>query len=177
MLWDWKIVFGCANFLIFFDFSRKLIVTSCFVVVAIINGQLLAQDTDSESTIAPITTTTTTESPQKIEDKKAGVFYAKLNGTLRNQHGLFPRRFDCIMEELRAARVFDTVNKSNYEFKLIEGEFEIIFIDKEAISKELEPSIDSAAFSCTIVGYCAVILIVTVMLVVVSCVSCLSRKK
>lgn len=177
MLWDRKIVFSLCKLLIFFHFSRKLIVISCFVVVAVINGQLLAQDTDSESAIAPTTTTSTTESPQKIEAKKAEVFYAKLNETLSNQHSLFPRRVDCIMHELRTANVFDTVNQSNYEFKSVDGEFEVTFINKEAISKELEPSIDSAAFSCTIVGYCAIILIVTVMLVVVSCVSCLSRKK
>lgn len=150
---------------------------SCFVIVVLISGQLSAQDTDTESSESLTTTTSaaaTTESVKDVEAKRAKAFYGKLNETLSNQHSLYLKRVDCIIQNLENEKVFDKVNASNYE---ISDNYDVTFTNKEAIFNELEASIDSAAFSCTIVGYCAIILIVTVMLIVVSCVSCLSRKK
>jgi predicted RND superfamily exporter protein len=154
-------------------------VISCFVLVALINGQLSAQDTDSESieTTTPLVITTKTLSPEEIYAKKTEAFYGKLYETLKTQHSLFIQRVDCIISKLKDEKTYESVDPSNYEFTKNGDEYSITFINKEAIFKELETSINSSAFSCTIVGYCAIILVVFIMIFLVSCVSCLSKKK
>lgn len=113
-----------------------------------------------------------------IEDiKKKEAFYHKINETIRYQLQLYSKRSDCILNELKRNDAFGQVNESNFSFIPIEGGYNVTFISEESLMKDLQPLLDSANFSCTIVGFCAIILIVSVMLIVVTCVSCLSKKK
>jgi hypothetical protein len=143
--------------------------------MVLINDQLSAQDTDLKLSETTTFATTTTESPEQIETEKAKAFYGKLHEILKIQNSLFIQRVDCMIRKLKDENTFNKVNSSNYQFTKAENGYIVTF--KEAGFSEIQASIDSAAFSCTIVGLCAIVLIVFVMTVLVFCVKCLSKKK
>lgn len=111
------------------------------------------------------------------DSKKKEAFYQKINESIRYQLQLYSKRSDCIINELKRNDIFGKVNESNYNFIPIKSGYNASFIITEAMSSELEAVIESASFSCTIVGYCAMVLLISVMLIVVICLSCLSMKK
>lgn len=134
----------------------------CFVFVVLLAGNLFVQGSDDA---------------QKDKAKKSEAFYQKINETIRTELKLYTKRVDCIVNELKLSEAIRLVNDSHYHIVAVDGDYSIEFINKDIFLLELKPSIESANFSCTIVGYCAIVLIITVMVIVVTCVSCLSKKK
>lgn len=123
-----------------------------------ITGQILAQSANEDAT-------------------KREIFYREINETLRHQLQFYSKRCDCIVKKLKSNDVYGKVNTSHYSFYPVDGGYNVTFISKELLLTELEPFFDDANFSCTIVGFCSIILIVSVMFLVLFCVSCLSKKK
>lgn len=114
---------------------------------------------------------------QDDENNRAEAFYQKINETITPQLNLYSKRVDCIINNLKNEKVIEIVNESNYRITPTEGGFNMTIVNKDLLLMELKSSIEHANFSCTIIGYCAIVLIVSVMLVIVSCVSCLSKRK
>lgn len=123
------------------------------------SDQILAQTLDAEA------------------NNKADAFYQKINESITPQLKLYSKRVDCIINQLRDENVMEKINESNYRIDATQGGYNVSLINKDIFLIELKPSIDSANFSCTIIGYCAIVIITSVMLIIVACVSCLSKRK
>lgn len=122
-----------------------------------------------------LTIYTTNSSNQSDND-----FYQTLNESLRNsdRFRMYSKRVDCIIKDLKSEKSITAVNKSLYEFKQQAGkkEFKVIFINESAVMSQLDAHLDRANFSCTIIGYAAIIFICTILIIVLSCVACISKK-
>lgn len=140
----------------------------CVAIVALISGQLLAEETDLTPSTPGVNSTNTLPA---VKEKEAKDFYNKLNSTLMKKNPLHPKRIECIVTKLQQGEAFEKSGKSSLiNFLLADS-------DDDFSSLELEELINRASFSCTVIGYCAIALIVLVMVIVVSCVSFLSKKK
>lgn len=128
--------------------------------------------------IIVVAQSTAMEMTDKDEAKKAEAFYQQVNETILHELKLYSKRVDCIVNDLKHNYAMLRVNESNYQVvQLGDGSFNVTFMNKDIVLMQLKESIDSGVFSCVIVGYCAIALIISVMLIVVGCVSCLSKKK
>ena len=118
----------------------------------------------------------TTNSSNQLDD----AFYQTLNESLRNsdRFRMYSKRVDCILKDLKSEKSITAVNKTFYEFKQQAGknDFKVIFVNKSAVMSQLDPHLDRANFSCTIIGYAAIIFICTILIIVLSCVACISKK-
>lgn len=107
-------------------------------------------------------------------------FYQTLNESLRNsdRFRMYSKRVDCILKDLKSEKSITAVNKSLYEFKQQTGknDFKVIFVNESAVMSQLDPHLNRANFSCTIIGYAAIIFICTILIIVLSCVACISKK-
>lgn len=130
------------------------------VFVAFLSGQLMAQSSNSAEN---------TETLEEMMQKQSDEFYGKLNATLLEKNYLFPKRAHCMKEKLKEDNIFEKLRGSDLD----KNDFDSIFNRNDQLAQMM----NDATFSCTIVGYCAIVVIVLVMLTVVSCVSCLSKKK
>jgi hypothetical protein len=116
--------------------------------------------------------------PHTDEVGKTEAFYQKINETIRGESQAYSKRVDCIIRELKNQNVKARINQTSYGFVPVgDGSFEALFVDKSAFVADLQASLDSANFICTVIGCSVIILIVTLLLAVFSCVSCLSRRK
>ena len=113
---------------------------------------------------------------QKLsEEIKAEMFYEKINETLRGPLRMYPKRIKCIIKELKSKRTMDVIDESLYNFTYADNGYKCNFVNITGVMKVLDPIIDSASFGCTIIGFCAIFLICTVLLIVVTCVACLHK--
>jgi len=113
---------------------------------------------------------------QKLsEEIKTEMFYEKINETLRGPLRMYPKRIKCIIKELKSKRTMDVIDESLYNFTYVDNGYKCNFVNITGVMKVLDPIIDSASFGCTIIGFCAIFLICTVLLIVVTCVACLHK--
>ena len=113
---------------------------------------------------------------QKLsEEIKSEMFYQKINETLRGSLKMYPKRIKCIIKELKSKRTMDVIDESLYNFTYADNGYKCNFVNQTGVMKVLDPIIDSASFGCTIIGFCAIFLICTVLLTVVACVACLHK--
>jgi hypothetical protein len=104
---------------------------------------------------------------QTDEAKKAEAFYQKINETILPRSELFLKRVDCIIRELKSDNVIARINQTSYDFAPDgDGGFEVILVDESAFNADLQASLDGANFSCTAIGYCAIILIARILVCV-----------
>ncbi|KAL7049547.1 hypothetical protein ACKWTF_003751 [Chironomus riparius] len=112
---------------------------------------------------------------QKLsEEIKSEMFYGKINETLREPLKMYPKRIKCIIKELKSKRTMEVI-ESFYNFTYGDNGYMCYFGNHTEVMKVLQPIIDSASFGCTIIGFCAIFLICTVLLTVVACVACLHK--
>lgn len=117
---------------------------------------------------------------QHSDSRASDLFYQKVNETIRNQtkFQLYTKRVDCIINDLKTNKAIDKVNASYYDAKMMsDGGYNVVIFEKDAIMIDLQPLINDANFSCTIIGYSAVILIISVLFIVLICVACLNKKR
>lgn len=113
---------------------------------------------------------------QKLsEEIKTEMFYQKINETLRGPLRMYPKRIKCIIKELKSKRTMELIDESLYNFTYADNGYKCYFGNETEVSKVLDPIIDSASFGCTIIGFCAIFLICTVLLIVITCVACLHK--
>jgi preprotein translocase subunit SecF len=166
------------SFLIFFNFSDKFSVIFCVAIVALISGQLLAEDLDFDATTVYTTSTSTsTKSPEDVEKEQTKEFYSKLNQTLLREFHMYTKRVECMIGRMQEKKAHKTLSQTNFFFLNTEDTADSYESREVEIRSELDEAIKDASFACTIIGYCAIVLIVLVMTIVVACVTCLSRKK
>jgi hypothetical protein len=118
-----------------------------------------------------------TNKPSEPENK-AELFYQTLNDSLRaSPEYKTSKRVDCIIKYMKSENAFEVVDKNLFDFVLNNNsEFKAVFVNQSAVMIRLESKLDKANFDCTIGGIIAIILISTILIVVVSCVACISRK-
>lgn len=100
-----------------------------------------------------------------------------MNETITPELKLYSKRVDCIIEKIEKNNLARTVNESNYDYEPNGAGWSLTILDRDRFERDIRESIESANFSCTIIGYCAIALIVIVLVGIVSCVSCLSKRK
>jgi hypothetical protein len=97
-------------------------------------------------------------------------FYRELKEILNNsdQFRMYSKRVDCMMKELRSKKT------AEHFYKFIQPRRTPI--NESVIMIQLETFLDKANFSCKIIGCIAVIFICSILIIVVSCVACISKK-
>lgn len=108
------------------------------------------------------------------------LFYNHVKNTLDKQSNLmaYARRVDCIMNSLRDLKVFDTINKTDYNITYTKNNgtmAEIHFQNFHEVMDELTPAIESANTSCMIPGLFSVTLIIIVVTVLITCLVFVTR--
>lgn len=103
-------------------------------------------------------------------------FYKELKEILKNsdRFRMYSKRVDCMVKELRSKKT------AEYFYKFIQpskSDHKRSQLNESAIMIQLEPFIDKANFSCKIIGCIGVIFICLLLIIVVSCVACISKKK
>lgn len=117
-----------------------------------------------------------TLSSQKLsEDVKSELFYQEVNQTIRGYSRMYIKRVNCIIKTLKKENVVKQIHESSYTITFINNSYEFAFVNHTEMMEMLEPVIASARLSCTIVGFCAIFLICTVLLVLIICVACLYK--
>lgn len=106
------------------------------------------------------------------------LFYQAVNKTLRDsaEFKLYSKRVDCIIKSMTSENAIESVDKNLYKTIFNITEFKVIFVNETAVMMKLQPKLDKANFNCTIIGYIAIICISTILLFVVTCVACISKK-
>lgn len=129
-------------------------------------------ETNSSSTEITSTTIKSHEPHNKID-----LFYNAVSDSLKATPALkmYSRRVDCIVKYMKSEKAILFVDKNLYEFKLNNSKFKVVFINESIVLSRLEPQIDKGNFDCTIAGFIGVILISIILLIVVSCVACISK--
>jgi len=150
--------------------------------VLVVHAVTMLKNTLSVTLAVLIASQTFAQNQNEEDAKKVEAFYQKINETISHQLHLYLQRSNCIVNDLKNNHIFYIFNNSDtkrsyFSFEPFDKGYNVTFISQDAMMRELQPHLDSANFSCTIVGYFAIIVIVTVMLLVVTGVSCLSKKK
>jgi hypothetical protein len=101
------------------------------------------------------------------------LFYQNINATLRSYSQMYNKRLNCIIEKLQRKKVIEKIDKSIYEFVQNGKSLRLVVRNRTELMRQLDPHTDVARFECTIIGFCAIFLICTVLLIVISCVACL----
>lgn len=109
------------------------------------------------------------------QEIKVEMLYQEINNTLRESMMMYSKRVKCIIKKLRNIKALEELNHSLYNFTYYNNTNIFYFTNKRGVMKILEPVIDSANFGCTIIGFCAIFLICTVLLIVIVCVACLHK--
>lgn len=127
--------------------------------------------------------TTSTYDVKSIEktrepENKADLFYQAINDTLRasDELKMYTQRVNCIIKYMKSEKSMDSVDKNLYTFVLNNNEFKAVFVNQSAVMTMLGPHLDKANFDCVVFGYVAIILITAILLTVVTCVACISKK-
>lgn len=106
-------------------------------------------------------------------------FYKSISEVLRNsdRFKMYPKRVDCIVKELKSEKSIIAVNRSLYRFaEAGKKDFKVTFVNECAVMNQLELQLSRANFSCTFIGFAAIIFICMILIIVLSCVACISKK-
>lgn len=142
------------------------------VVVTALGAQKSTLSSDLDAASSKIFSVNISRTPEEVHVKNTKTFYSKINETLSKEHYLYPKRVECIMEKLQEQNTHEQMSPS---FFIYTGDEKDLMTSD--IMNNVEKSISDASFTCTIVGYCAIVLVTVVMVILVTCVAVLSRKK
>ena len=172
MLWGKnKYVHSLILLNLLFICSGKALLIFC-VVVAPIGAQLSMQSAELDVPTSSVIPIVLSRTPEEVHAKNTKTFYAKINETLLKEHYLYPKRVECIMDKLQKQKTHEKMSPSFFIYSGDEND-----LMTSDIMNNLETPISDASFTCTIVGYCAIVIVTIVMVVLVTCVAFLSRKK
>lgn len=131
-----------------------------------------------EGTLSSFENVSTTATPEP--EKKSELFYQAFNESLRNssEYKLYPERINCIIKKLKSRDTsYQLVNESLYNFDVnSEGQFKAKILNHSGVMQSVVTQFDEFSFNCTIGGYIAIAANLTLLIIIISCVVCLSDK-
>jgi hypothetical protein len=142
----------------------KIIFVICFsLITAVVSDEGVKTKTKKIS-VEPEDDKNTTESTTER-------FYKNIHETISNRSHfkVFPKRTDCIVDELKKAQFHNSSLEAN------ENTTVDVFKADEVFMRQLDSAIDEHNINCIVPGAIALVFIVIVMIIILSCIVCLTR--